>query len=92
MIFDNVMNMKSTLTITSKGQTTLPIALRRLLGVDSDGGVLTIKFDEKKGEAIITKAPSFEDLSATLTGYIKPGTVPITDANKFYQANRSARS
>ncbi len=49
------MNMKNSITITSKGQTTIPATYRRKLGLDSKGGALDIRFDEAKNEIIIAK-------------------------------------
>ena len=38
------MGAKDTITITSKGQATIPAPVRRKLGLDKDGGVLQIYF------------------------------------------------
>lgn len=83
------MQMKTTLTVTSKGQTTIPAPIRRKLGLPRTGGVLQMSYDEDKDELIISKALSVDELSAKLSSYIKPGTVPLTDVDAFYQANRS---
>jgi bifunctional DNA-binding transcriptional regulator/antitoxin component of YhaV-PrlF toxin-antitoxin module len=85
------MNMKSTITVTSKGQTTLPAPLRRKLGLDSKGGVLNIRFDEAKNELVVSKTLSIDELSEKLSSYIKPGTRPLTDVDAYYQANREGR-
>lgn len=82
------MCMKDTITITSKGQTTIPAPVRRKLGLDKGGGVLQIKFNENKNELVISKAISIDELSKKLTGYIKSGVKPLVDADAFYQANR----
>jgi AbrB family looped-hinge helix DNA binding protein len=83
------MGMKDTITVTSKGQTTIPAPVRRKLGLDKGGGVLQINFNENKNELVISKATSIDDLSNKLTGYIKSGVKPLVDANAFYQANRT---
>ena len=83
------MDMKDTITITSKGQTTIPAPVRRKLGLDKGGGVLQINFNENKNELVISKAISIDELSKKLTGYIKPGVKPLVDADAFYQANRT---
>jgi bifunctional DNA-binding transcriptional regulator/antitoxin component of YhaV-PrlF toxin-antitoxin module len=80
--------MKATLTITSKGQTTIPASVRRKLGVGKTGGVLEMKFNEHKHELIISKPLSVNELSAKLTRYIKPGTQPLVDVDAFYQKER----
>jgi len=84
-----VMIMKNTVTITSKGQTTIPAPIRRKLGLDRRSGVLEMNFNENKQELVISKAMSIDDLSKKLSKYIKPGTKPLVDADAFYQANRS---
>jgi AbrB family looped-hinge helix DNA binding protein len=82
------MNMKDMITITSKGQTTIPAPVRRKLGLDK-GGVLHINFNENKNELVISKPINVDELSKKLTGYIKSGVKPLVDADTFYQANRS---
>lgn len=85
------MNMKNTVTITSKGQTTIPASYRRKLGLDKSGGVLDIRFDETRGELVIAKPLSMEELSSKLSSYIKPGTEPLVDVDNFYQDHRERR-
>ena len=80
--------MKNTVTITSKGQTTIPAPLRKKLGVDKKGGILDVRYDSSRGEIIISKALSVDELSSKLTGYIKPHTKPLTEVDDYYQANR----
>jgi bifunctional DNA-binding transcriptional regulator/antitoxin component of YhaV-PrlF toxin-antitoxin module len=84
--------MKTTLTITSKGQTTIPVAMRRKLGLPESGGVLYVDLDEQKGEAIITKPVTVEELSRRISRNIKPGTQPVTDVSAYYQEHRKAHS
>ncbi len=79
---------KTMLTITSKGQTTIPASIRRKLGLDKAGGVLEIRFNESKGELVVSKSLDIDDLSEKLNAYIKPATKPLTDVDTFYQANR----
>lgn len=82
------MNMNRVITITSKGQTTLPAAIRRKLGIDKSGGVLQFNFNEHSGELVLTKPVSVAQLSERLSRHIKPGTKPIADVNEYYQNNR----
>lgn len=81
--------MKTTLKVTSKGQTTIPAPVRRKLGLDNKGGMLVMNFNEHKGELVISKATSIDELSKKLSSYIKPGIKPLVDADAFYQANRT---
>lgn len=87
MITDKVIGVKTTLTITSKGQTTIPAQIRHKLGLDKTGGVLQVSFNEDKGELTISKPLSVDELSTKLSTYIKPNTAPLTDVDAFYQAN-----
>lgn len=89
MYFDIVRDMnKTTLTVTSKGQTTIPVSIRRKLGLDKEGGVLQMSFNESKGELVVTKSLDIDELSEKLNSYVKPGTKPLTDVDAFYQTNR----
>lgn len=83
------MSMKTTLTITSKGQTTIPAPIRRKFGLAKAGGVLQMNFDEDKDELIISRPLSVDELSKKLSGYIKSDTEPLTEVDAFYQANRN---
>lgn len=85
------MDMKNTLTITSKGQTTIPALYRRKLGIDTGGGVLDIRFDENRGELVITKPLGIDALSKKLNSYIKPGTEPLADVDTYYQKHRQGQ-
>ncbi|HEY4160952.1 MAG TPA: AbrB/MazE/SpoVT family DNA-binding domain-containing protein [Candidatus Saccharimonadales bacterium] len=76
--------MKTTLTITSKGQTTIPAPIRKALGVDK-GGILYIDFNERNNKATIEKPLTIDEISAKYSKLIKPGTPPLTDVHTFYQ-------
>ena len=84
--------MKNTITITSKGQTTLPAPLRRKLGLGESGGILRLSFNEAKGELVISRPVSITELSEHLSSYIKPGTRPVRSVDDYYQTHREARS
>lgn len=92
MDIDIVMSMNKTITITSKGQTTIPAVIRRKLGLATSGGVLDVRFNEAKGQLVITKQASIEELSSRISGYIKPGTQPVVDVDKYYQENRKVKA
>lgn len=83
--------MKNSITITSKGQATIPAAYRRKLGVGAKGGTLDIRFDETRGELVIAKPLSIEELSGKISGYIRSGTKPLVDVDAYYQKNRESR-
>ncbi len=82
------MSMKNTITITTKGQTTLPAPVRRKLGLDKTGGVLLISFDERKGELVISKLVNIAELSERISRYVKPRTRPVVSVDEYYQAHR----
>ena len=82
------MSMKNTITITSKGQTTLPAAIRRKLGVGKAGGVLQIAFDERKRELVVSKPLTATELSERISRHLKPGATPVTNVDEYYQVHR----
>ncbi|HSX02060.1 MAG TPA: hypothetical protein VLI05_01965 [Candidatus Saccharimonadia bacterium] len=84
--------MRDTITITSKGQTTLPAPLRRKLGLGETGGILRLSFNEAKGELIISRPVSVIELSERLSSYIRPGTEPVRSVDQYYQDHREVRS
>lgn len=77
--------METHITVTRKGQATLPVAIRRRLGLADSGGVLQARLNEETGELILTKPPSIAELSERISRHIKPGTEPLLDVGKFYQ-------
>jgi len=82
----------TTITVTSKGQTTIPVAIRRKLGLTESGGELQIYFNESSGELVISKLPSISELSARISAHIKPGTRPLLNVDEFYQQQRKTDS
>ncbi len=82
--------MRKTITITSKGQTTIPAPLRRKFGLSPRGGILDIRFDEARGELVIAKPLSIEELSEKISSYIRPGTKPLTDVDAYFQNYRES--
>jgi bifunctional DNA-binding transcriptional regulator/antitoxin component of YhaV-PrlF toxin-antitoxin module len=80
--------MTTSITITSKGQTTIPVEIRRKLGLDPTGGVLNVVFDEEKSQMVVTRPMNIEDLSKIFSKFIKPGTKPLLNVDEYYQAER----
>jgi len=60
--------MTCDLTVTKKGQVTIPIELRRKFHIEENSKVQII---EKNGEIVIRKCPSFYDLAGTGAGEAK---------------------
>ncbi len=83
--------MKDIITITSKGQTTLPAAIRRKLGVGAEGGKLQIAFDEQKNQLVISKPMTLKELQQKANSYVKPGVAPLEDVGGYYQAHRNTQ-
>lgn len=81
--------MKTTLTITSKGQTTIPVNFRRKLGIDNKGGTLDIELNESNNKAVLTKPITIEQLSNSVSKNIKPGSKAIKNIDEYYQKNRN---
>ena len=84
--------MDLTITVTRKGQTTLPVAVRRRLGLTDSGGVLRAHLNEDTGELILSKPPSVTELSERVSRHIKPGTRPLLDVDDFYQSQREPQT
>lgn len=82
------MYMRNSITITSKGQATIPAFFRRKLGVGANGGKLDIRFNEEKNEIVITKPLTIDGLSEKISSYIKPKTQPLVDVDAYYQTHR----
>ncbi|HEU0190395.1 MAG TPA: AbrB/MazE/SpoVT family DNA-binding domain-containing protein [Mycobacterium sp.] len=77
--------MDACITVTRKGQATLPVAIRRRLGLADSGGVLQAHLNEETGELILTRPPSIDELSEFASSHIKPGTPPLLEVDEFYQ-------
>ena len=88
MYVDNLMEMKHTITVTSQGQATIPVGMRRKLGLSEAGGVLLAAFDDRKGELVLSKPIDVVRLSERISRHVKPGTAPILDVDKYYQTKR----
>jgi bifunctional DNA-binding transcriptional regulator/antitoxin component of YhaV-PrlF toxin-antitoxin module len=86
-----VINMDTDITITRKGQTTIPVALRRRLGLGPAGGKLHLTLDAQRNRLIISKPVSIEEFSRRVSRYIKPGTKPVLDADRYYQEHRTTQ-
>jgi len=86
------MSVIVSITVTSQGQTTIPVAMRRKLGLAAAGGVLMAHFDERKNELVLSKPIDVVHLSERISRHIKPGTVPILDVDEYYQMQREVTS
>lgn len=82
--------MKTELTITSKGQTTIPVAIRKKLGIGPQGGSLLFEYDDAQQALIVRGAPGLRDIAKKFSAYIKPGTVPLENVSDWIAQNRKA--
>jgi bifunctional DNA-binding transcriptional regulator/antitoxin component of YhaV-PrlF toxin-antitoxin module len=80
--------MNITITMTSKGQFTLPASVRKAMALHKQGDKLVLDFSPAKKQAILSKPISFEDIQAKAKAYIKPGTVPLSDVNSLYETRK----
>ncbi|GAB3523641.1 AbrB/MazE/SpoVT family DNA-binding domain-containing protein [Arthrobacter monumenti] len=79
--------MKTILTISSKGQLTLPSAVRKSMGLKK-GDRLEASFDEDQQRITITPIAPIAELSARVSSYAKRSK-PVTDVDSYYQAHRT---
>ncbi|HWZ65720.1 MAG TPA: AbrB/MazE/SpoVT family DNA-binding domain-containing protein [Patescibacteria group bacterium] len=79
--------MQTMITLSSKGQLTLPVEVRRKLRIQT-GDKLLLKLDQAAQTATLAKPVGIEELSTRLTSYIKPGAKPVTDVDEYYQKHR----
>lgn len=82
--------MTITITMTRKGQFTLPVRVRKAMALCEQGDKLLLDFSPTTHQAILTKPASFADIQAKAAGYIKPGTPPLSDVGALYET-REAR-
>lgn len=88
MYFGKVMDMNKIITVTSKGQTTLPIELRKKLGLPNSGGKLNLYYDDTKNELIISKTTPLEEISEKFSKHLGPDLKPLQNVDEYYQKNR----
>jgi bifunctional DNA-binding transcriptional regulator/antitoxin component of YhaV-PrlF toxin-antitoxin module len=80
-----------TITMTSKGQFTMPTEVRRSLGLSDSVNKLKLVYNPETKQARIEKPMTFAEIRAIAQKYIKPGTKPLLDARKFYEQREGKR-
>jgi AbrB family looped-hinge helix DNA binding protein len=78
------------ITLTSKGQVTIPISARRALNL-SDGDELIASYNQETRSIQLRKPSSIDEISARLSSYIKPGAKPVTDVSAYYEKHRGEK-
>ena len=81
----------TTITLTSKGQVTLPVEMRRKMGL-KDGDTLQVGFDEQTKSIEIKKPMTIDELQKMVQGFIKKDVKPVLDVDAYYQKYRKVRS
>ena len=77
--------MTVAITMTSKGQFTLPASVRKAMVLRNNGDKLILDFDPAKNQVILSKTPSFDDIQTRARSYVKRGTQPLVDAHALYE-------
>lgn len=77
--------IEDSITMTSKGTFTLPVKIRRLLGLSEMGARLKIRFYADKQEAVIYKPVEFSEVQEMSSKYLSKRKPPLTDVSGFYQ-------
>ncbi len=81
----------STITLTSKGQVTLPVEARRLLNLQ-DGDKLIVSINREARTLSLSKPMTFDELSTMVQGFIKKrnkGKIKsIKNVDEYYQKHR----
>lgn len=77
--------MTQTVRLSSKGQLTLPAAVRDELGL-RQGDYLSV--GTQNGQITLTKAMTLDEITALAMSWIAPGTPPVKDVDAYYQAHR----
>ena len=76
-----------TISLTSKGQLTLPIEVRRALNL-KESDKLELSYNPETRKITIAKPMSLEELSTMASSFIKKDQSPLEDTDKYYQAHR----
>lgn len=79
--------MTTTITMSSKGQFTLPVALRKQMRI-RQGDQLIVDFNASRQSLDMRKAMDGDVLSAYLTSKIQPAIKPLENIDEYYQKHR----
>lgn len=77
----------TTISLTSKGQLTLPVEVRRALNLKKSDK-LELSYNPETQKVTITKPMSLQELSTMASSYIKKGQHPLKNVDEYYQAHR----
>ena len=74
-------------TLTSKGQVTIPVKVRRALGLDTSSRLL-VTFDADTQSLTMSKVLSPRELVAMTSRLERKEIPPVTDVDAYYQEHR----
>jgi AbrB family looped-hinge helix DNA binding protein len=77
----------NTITLTSKGQVTLPVEIRRQLDI-KEGDELIVTFHPTARSITMRKPITIDELSTLGHSFIKKGTKPVMNVDEYYQLHR----
>lgn len=80
--------MKDVITMTSKGTFTLPVKIRKSMGLCEKGDQLIVSFNPATKVAEISKPQGFPELQQKTAKYVAKKKKPLLDVRDFYQSNR----
>jgi bifunctional DNA-binding transcriptional regulator/antitoxin component of YhaV-PrlF toxin-antitoxin module len=83
--------MTITITMTSKGQFTLPARVRKAMALQQRGDKLTLAFHPDSRQIVLSKPMSFAAIQAKAQGFIKPGTAPLADVDALFNTREARR-
>lgn len=79
--------MKTIVTLSSKGQFTVPASIRSALGFEK-GDRLEVTVDESRKSMSIRPLVGIEELSTRVSAYARERE-PVVDVDAYYQQHRS---
>ncbi len=77
----------NTITISSKGQVTIPAEIRRRLGIKKSDQ-LTVSYDFDNQEIILSKQMDFDDVTEFAMSKIDLSAKPVKDVSEYYNKHR----
>ena len=82
------MRIKELISMTQKGTFTLPVEIRRSLGLNEKGDTLVAQFDPATKQVMLSKPHDFEEIQERTARYIKKKRKPLLDVDEFYQTRK----
>ena len=80
-----------TITMTSKGQFTMPIEIRRALELSAVKDKLKVTYNPATRSLRIEEPVSFEDIRKRTQQCLKPGTKPLLNPRAFYNTREGKK-